>query len=128
MRKKNILDSLIDDFIIDYKIKEDNFKSCISDFDKCKEEYILPYIILNQDKYSLDFKFDINSSNELVKKKSIILYDFICNDFKELISTLPNVFKEEEKNNNIESAISFMTNNVITGNINIYKKYLKTIK
>lgn len=128
MRKKNILDLLIDDFIIDYRTKEDNFNSCIPNYNNCKEEYILPFIINNQTNYNLGFKFDINSSDELTKKKSIALYNLICNDFKELVSTMPKVFKDEEKNNGIESAISFMTNNVIIGNINKYKKNLKTIK
>ena len=121
MKKQNVIDLLCDDFIEKYNKKESIFSSCIKDFDECQKEYILPFLELNQKNYNLGFEFNVNSSNELEKLKSEILFELVCRAFKNLIIALPDVFKQQEKEEDFESAVAFTTNNVMIGNVTDFK-------
>lgn len=128
MKKQNILLLLLNDLEKRLQIEEDNFKSCIDDFEQVKEDYIKGFLEINQKLYLLDFKIDFNSTNEIVKKKSFTLLNMLSKDFKELICNNPTLFKHIEQNEDFESACSMYCFIVMLGNIILYKKELSNIK
>lgn len=129
MKKQNILEILFVEKLKQIAIEEENFNSCIPNFEECITEYIIPFLEVNQELYSLGFEVDVNSSDELIKKKSLILVELISRGFKDIISTNPNLFNYyygEDKD--FEYACSRICFLVMLGNINEYKKILKDIK
>ena len=73
MKKQNILEILFVEKLKQIAIEEENFNSCIPNFEECITEYIIPFLEVNQKLYSLGFEVDVNSTDELIKKKSLIL-------------------------------------------------------
>lgn len=128
MKKKNILDLLFDDLRKQIELEENNFNSCIDDYNKCINEYIIPFIIDNQETFNLDFNFDINSTDEIIRNKSTLLKEVLIYDFKKLLSTNPYFFKYHLENSDYKNACNITCYTIMTGNIEEYKKYLQEIK
>lgn len=128
MKKQNILFLLLKDLEKRLQIEEDNFKSCIDDFEQVKEDYIKGFLVVNQRLYLLDFEIDFNSSDKLIEKKSLALLDMLSNDFKELVAGNPRLFKHYEQEEDFEYACSMYCFLVMLGNIILYKKELSNIK
>ena len=129
MKKQNILEILFVEKLKQIAIEEENFNSCIPNFEECITEYIIPFLEVNQKLYSLGFEVDVNSTDELIKKKSLILLELLSQGFKNLISTNPNLFNYYYgADKDFEYACSMICFLVMLGNINEYKKILKDIK
>ena len=110
MKKKNILDLLFDDLRKQIELEESNFDSCIDDYNKCINEYIIPFIIDNQETFNLDFKFDLNSHDEIIRNKSTLLKEVLIYDFKKLLSTNPYFFKYHLENSDYKYKITIQKN------------------
>ena len=82
MRKKNILDLLFEDLKKQIELEKSNFDSCVDDYNKCINDYIVPFIIDNQETFGFDFKFDLNSNDENIRNKSTLLKEVLIYDFK----------------------------------------------
>lgn len=129
MKKINVLDLLCDDLIEQDKLEKNNLYSCIDKtlIDSNINKYILPYIQKTYKLYDLGFDFDINSTDEITKYKSLMLLSSIIKGVYDLISTMPNYFKEYEKEYNIQVAYEEICLRVLIGNILDIKKDLKHI-
>lgn len=122
MKKQNILEILFVEKLKPIAIEEENFNSCIPNFEECITEYIIPFLEVNQNLYSLGFEVDVNSTDELIREKSLILVELLSKGFRDLISTNPNIFNYyygEDKD--FEYACSRICFLVMLGNINEYK-------
>lgn len=128
MKKQNILLLLLNDLENRLQIEEDNFKSCIDDFEQVKEDYIKGFLVVNQKLYLLDFEVDFNSTNENIKKKSLALLEMLSRNFKELVAGNPTLFKHYEQEEDFESACSMYCFIVMLGNIHLFKQELGKIK
>lgn len=128
MKKQNILLLLLNDLEKRLQIEEDNFKSCIDDFEQVKEDYIKGFLVVNQKLYLLDFEVDFNSTNETIKKKSLALLEMLSRNFKELVAGNPRLFKHYEQEEDFESACSMYCFIVMLGNIQLFKQELIKIK
>lgn len=128
MKKQNILLLLLNDLENRLQIEEDNFKSCIDDFEQVKEDYIKGFLVVNQKLYLLDFEVDFNSTNETIKKKSLALLEMLSRNFKELVAGNPTLFKHYEQEEDFESACSMYCFIVMLGNIHLFKQELSKIK
>lgn len=129
MKKQNVLDLLCDDFISQYEKENNNFYTCVNDDEifKNAKRYILPFIENNWNMFKLDFKFDIYSTDELVKYKSMLLFDFFIIGTTGLISAMPKYFKKYEEQYNTEFAYNEICLRVFIGNILDMKKDLNKI-
>lgn len=129
MKKQNVLDLLCDDLIAQNEKERSNFFTCIND-DKIfinAKKYILPFLENNFNLFNLDFKFNINSSNELERYKSMLLFiTFVCG-VNDLIGIMPNFFKEYEANFDIETAYNEICLRVFIGNILNIRKSINKI-
>lgn len=129
MKKQNVLDLLCDDLIAQNEKERSNFFTCIDD-DKIfinAKKYILPFLENNFNLFNLDFKFNINSSNELERYKSMSLFITFVSGVNDLISVMPNLFKEYEANYNIETAYNEICLIVFIGNILNIRKSINKI-
>ena len=99
MKKINVLDLLCDDIIKQYEEEKDNLYMCVNQdsIDKNVKLYIIPYLEKNYKLLDLDFHFNINSKDEIVKYKSLSLLSSVIKGVYDLISSMPNYFKEYEK-------------------------------
>ena len=128
MKKQSILDILCKEVLERNELEEKNFNSCIPNFQECIEEYIIPFLAVNQGLYNLDFEFDVNASDELIKKKSLILVELLSRGFKDIISTNPSIFHyyyDDDKD--FEYACSRICFLVMLGNVIDFKKTLSSI-
>ena len=128
MRKKNILNLLFEDLKKQIDLEESNFNSCIDDYNKCINDYIIPFIVDNQETFNLDFKFDLNSNDEIIRNKSTLLKEVLIYDFKKLLSTNPHFFKYHLGNGDYKNACDITCYTIMAGNIEEYKRYLQEIK
>lgn len=122
MKKQNILDLLAQDKLNEIKIKEDNFHKCINNFDEYIEKYIKPYLINNQERF--DYKFDLESEDENIKKQSESLLKTICFLFEDLVSVGPELYLSLLEEKDTEYACSGICFYILMGNITIIKKEL----
>ena len=128
MKKQSILDILCKEVLERTEIEEKNFNSCIPNFQECIKEYIIPFLAVNQGLYNLGFEFDVNASDELIKKKSLILVELLSRGFKDIISTNPSIFHyyyDDDKD--FEYACSRICFLVMLGNAIEFKKTLSSI-
>jgi len=128
MKKQSILDILCKEVLERTEIEEKNFNSCIPNFQECIKEYIIPFLTVNQGLYNLGFEFDVNASDELIKKKSLILVELLSRGFKDIISTNPSIFHyyyDDDKD--FEYACSRICFLVMLGNAIEFKKTLSSI-
>lgn len=143
MKKINVLDLLCDDIIKQYEEEKDNLYMCVNQdsIDKNVKLYIIPYLEKNYKLLDLDFNFNINSKDEIVKYKSLSLLSSVIKGVYDLISSMPNYFKEYEKEYNTQVAYEEICLRVLIGNIldikkelnkyemtNTFKEYLDNIK
>ena len=130
MKKINILDLLCDDLIEQTNKEKNNLYAFVneSNINKFAKLYIIPYLNDNYKLFELDFDFNINSSDEIVKYKSLLLTNLTINGVYDLISDMPDYFKECEKQYNTQIAIEEMCLRVLIGNILDIKKNLKEFK
>lgn len=143
MKKLNVLDLLCDDIIKQYEEEKDNLYMCVNQdsIDKNVKLYIIPYLEKNYKLLDLDFNFNINSKDEIVKYKSLSLLSSVIKGVYDLISSMPNYFKEYEKEYNTQVAYEEICLRVLIGNIldikkelnkyemtNTFKEYLDNIK
>lgn len=143
MKKINVLDLLCDDIIKQYEEEKDNLYMCVNQdsIDKNVKLYIIPYLDKNYKLLDLDFNFNINSKDEIVKYKSLSLLSSVIKGVYDLISSMPNYFKEYEKEYNTQVAYEEICLRVLIGNIldikkglnkyemtNTFKEYLDNIK
>ena len=129
MKKINVLDLLCDDLIEQTEKEKNNLYSCIDNtlIDDEIKKYILPYLQKSYQLFDLGFDFDINSTDEITKYKSLLLLSSIISGVYDLISTMPNYFKEYKKEYNIQVAYEEICLRVLIGNILDIKKDLKHI-
>lgn len=127
MRKINILDLLCDDLIEQDKLEKNNLYSCIDKtlINSNINKYILPYIQKTYKLYDLDFDFNINSTDEITKYKSLRLLRSIIKGAYDLIGVLPDYFKAYEKEYDTQKAYEEICSRVFIGNILDIKKGLK---
>lgn len=130
MKKINILDLLCDDLIEQTNKEKNNLYAFVneSNINKFAKLYIIPYLNDSYKLFELDFDFNINSSDEIVKYKSLLLTNLTINGVYDLISDIPDYFKECEKQYNTQIAIEKMCLRVLIGNILDIKKNLKEFK
>lgn len=131
MRKQNILDLLCDDYIKSHNLEEENFKNVIGSFETFDKDiitYIIPYIKKNYKLYDLNFNYNINSTDEIEKYKSLAFTVSIISGVCDLISIMPNYFKEYEREYDKQSAYEEICLRVLIGNILDIKKGLKNFK
>lgn len=127
MKKINVLDLLCDDLIEQDKLEKNNLYSCIdktlidSNINKC----IIPYIQKTYKLYDLNFDFDINSTDEMTKYKSLMLLSSIIKSVYDLIGTMPDYFKAYEKEYDTQKAYEEICLRTLIGNILDIKKGLK---
>lgn len=114
MKKQNILELLCDDFISAFYTKEENFKKCITDFDKCITDNIIPY--LEDCQTTFGFVFDLNSNDKTVKEKSLFILSTITRKFKELVSLVPDYFLITKEEEGFDMACEFLLLNILSGN------------
>lgn len=114
MKKQNILDLLCDDLVTKFYTKQENFKKCITDFDKCINENIIPFLV----DYQTDFGyvFDLNSNNTLVKEKSQYILCVIIKEFKELVSRVPDYFLATQEKGDFDTACRTFLINILKPN------------
>lgn len=129
MKKQNVLDLLCDDFIEQYQQEKDNLYLCVNDdsIDKNVKLYILPFLEKHYKLFDLDFTFNINSSDDIEKYKSMALLSALIQGVYDLMCTNPNYYKHYEKNFNVESAYYELCFRVLLGNILDIKKGLKNM-
>lgn len=127
MRKINILDLLCDDYIKQNELEQNYLSSCIDKtlINSNINKYILPYIQKTYKLYDLDFDFDINSTDEITKYKSLRLLRSIIKGAYDLIGVLPDYFKAYEKEYDTQKAYEEICSRVFIGNILDIKKGLK---
>ena len=131
MRKQNILDLLCDDFIDTYNMEEENLKNTINsyeEYDKDIISYILPYLNKTYKIYELDFDYNINSSDEITKYKSLALTSSIIYGVCDLIKSMPTYFNTYKQEYGIQQAYEEICFRVLVGNILQIKKGLKNIE
>ena len=129
MKKQNILDLLADDFEKRYNQEKSNKKEIIKNDDEEKNMYHIINIFLtnNYKIYNLDFSYNIKSTNETEKAKSLyLLYECISASL-DLIGITPSFFKHYEKEYDKRRAFEEICFRVLLGNILDYKKELKQI-
>ena len=129
MRKQNILDLLIDEYILQEDIEKNNLQNTIQeqDIDKNVKDYIIPFIEKHYKLFDLDFDFNINSSDPNCKYKSLSLLSDIILGVYNLIKAMPNYYKEYEKEYNTQVAYDEICIRVLIGNIILFKKKLNKI-
>lgn len=129
MRKQNILDLLIDEYIVQDKQEKDNLYNCVNekDIDKNIKEYIMPFLDSHYKLFDLDFEYNINSSNSNCKYKSLSLLSDTIKSVYDLIRAMPNYFNEYEKEYNTQVAYDEICIRVLIGNIILFKKRLNKL-
>ena len=130
MKKINVLDLLCDDLIEQDKIEKENLYSCVDKtlLDSNIKKYIIPYIQRTYKVYDLDFDFDINSTDEITKYKSLRLLRSIIKGAYDLIGTMPDYFKTYEKEYDTQKAYEEICLRTLIGNILDIKKGLKHLE
>lgn len=129
MKKINVLDLLCDDLIEQLEEEKQNIYSCVDEnmVDKNVKLYIVPFLESHYKLFDLDFDFDINSKDEITKYKSMALLSATISGFRDLTATMPNYYKEFEKEYGTQSAYNELCLRVLIGNILDIKKGLKNI-
>jgi len=129
MKKQNVLDLLCDDFINQYEQEKDNLYMCVNDesIDKNVKLYIIPFLEKHYKLFDLDFNFNINSSDEITKYKSMSLLCALIKGVYDLMAISPNYFKHYEKEFDTKTAYKELCMRVLLGNILDIKKGLKNI-
>lgn len=129
MRKQNILDLLCDDYIKQHDLEQSYLSSCINveDTDKNIKLYIIPYLEDRYKLFDLDFTFNINSSDEIEKYKSLLLLLNVIYGVKDLMCSSPNFFNAYKDKYDIKTAYEEITLRVLIGNILDIKKSLNKI-
>ena len=129
MRKQNILDLLIDEYIVQDKQEKDNLYNCVNekDIDKNIKEYIMPFLDSHYKLFDLDFEYNINSSDPNCKYKSLSLLSDTIKSVYDLIKAMPNYFNEYEKEYNTQVAYDEICIRVLIGNIILFKKRLNKL-
>lgn len=129
MKKQNVLDLLCDDFIEQYQQEKDNLYLCVNDdsIDKNVKLYILPFLEKHYKLFDLDFTFNINSSDDIEKYKSMALLCALIQGVYDLMATNPNFFQHYEKKFDTKTAYNELCIRVLLGNILDIKKGLKNI-
>lgn len=114
MKKQNILELLCEDLILEINKKEENFKKCIDDFDKCVDNNIIPFLIDRHEEFG--FEFDLNSNDEALKEKSKLILGIMIREFRELISITPDYFLAEKEEKGFDMACNLILGNILLGN------------
>ena len=129
MKKQNVLDLLCDDFINQYEQEKDNLYMCVNveSIDKNVKLYIIPFLEKHYKLFDLDFTFNINSSDEITKYKSMSLLCALIKGVYDLMAISPNYFKHYEKEFDTKTAYKELCLRVLLGNILDIKKGLKNI-
>lgn len=129
MRKQNILDLLIDEYIVQDKQEKDNLYNCVNekDIDKNIKENIMPFLDNHYKLFDLDFEYNINSSDPNCKYKSLSLLSDTIKGAYDLIRAMPNYFKEYENEYNTQVAYDEICMRVLIGNVILFKKKLNKL-
>lgn len=113
MKKQNILNLFCEDLELNLYEKRENFKKCINDYDKCINENIIPFLVVNQK--MLGFKFDLNSNDKSIKEKSEFLLKIMIREFRGLVSVTPDYFLAIQEEEGFDEACSNMLLHVLLG-------------
>lgn len=129
MKKINVLDLLCDDLIEQIEEEKQNIYSCVDEnmVDKNIKLYMIPFLESHHHLLDLDFDFDINSKDDIIRYKSIALLSAVISGFRDLTGTMPNYYKEYEKEYGTQKAYDELCLRVLIGNILDIKKGLKNI-
>ena len=114
MKKQDIFEILCGEYLNEMDQKKENFNKCISNFDKCIEDYIIPY--LNDNKEKFGYIFDLNSNDETTKEKTTRLLNAVISNFKEVVSLTPEYFLSLQKEKNYEYACHGICFAILIGN------------
>lgn len=130
MKKQNVLDFLCDDFMIEFNEEHKYIdKVFTSDEDYIKlYKQINIFLINNQKLYNLDFEYNINSSDDLTKAKSLYLLNSCIRESINLIGVSYSFYKHYETEYDKFRANDEMCYYVLLGNILDYKQEMSCIK
>lgn len=116
MKKQNILSILLSDNLKEKKQKEENFNMVITDFDKCIEDYIIPYLSSKENQEVFGYVFNLNTNDDIVKEKTLRLLNVITKLFKEVVSVAPEYFLTLQKEKDFEYACQGICATILLGN------------
>jgi len=116
MEKQNILTILLRDHLKEIEQKEENFNKVITDFDKCIEDYIIPYLSSKENQEVFGYVFDLNTNDDIVKEKTLYLLEAVKDLFKDYVSIAPDLFDFLQKEKNFEYACHYICSFILQSN------------